>query len=177
MAEYKIFKNQLLCLGLMNSKIETNLLARDGRSSINASITKYAFEYYYLISFKDKPNFKLGLNLGFSFTNNSSNDYSAPPSTFFLLDSVGKIQESNKSEQVLLNNFGSIATIGLRFSKYKKTKEKFSIGIVYDYGFTGYFKTTNSYYYNYSKNYLVVNESAKGDQVKIYFSFPIKILK
>jgi hypothetical protein len=118
---------------------------------------------------------KFSFLLGGFFINNSLANYDNPL-IFVTKDSLGATIDSSISNAETLKYRGFIVSSGIRLGINSKSgKEKYSISIIFDYGFNDLALFKDFTYYNYKNNNIKGYQVSRGNQLKIYISRPINL--
>jgi hypothetical protein len=192
MFEYLFNKHHTLGIGFMTGGTESKFTTyiNDPAVPLNyvtdGSYGKYlkkGLEYTYTYNigcFKKGNNqflnrFNTSLLLGMFLINNQITDYS-PNIIRTYQDNQMNTIDSFISPAKTIQDRGFMLSGGLRLSYLsKKHKEKVSVTILYDHGFSKLVLFESKVYFNHLNNYIIGQQISFGSQIKLYISFPINM--
>jgi hypothetical protein len=192
MLEYVFSKHHKLGIGFMTGGTESKFTTYINDPAVHLNYVthgssgkyvKQGIEYTYTFDFgifkKSKDKFLNHINtsllLGMFLINNQITDYSSNIISTFQ-DSQMNTIDSFISPAITIKDRGVMLSGGVRVSYLSKThKEKISVTLLYDHGFSNLVLFESKVYFNYLNNYIVGQQTSRGSQIKLYVSFPINL--
>jgi hypothetical protein len=170
------YKNKwIISLGRMHGKTELKSTI-NGATHSAALIQKWGGEFLYS-TYNYKNKFRSFVICGIYYANNSNFDYNASKTEFATIDATGKTITRSYDTSINVRKHGTTLNAGVRFAFYnvKKSRERLSLTLNYDFGLNNLWTYKNIFEYEYTTKYVHAYSTSKGNQIKIYISKPINL--